>query len=141
MDIFKKYENGLVEKEDTLSRSILRGFRVITIKYLIEEIGKHGTNVVGWTSVLDNIIDVYTQRWICEEYPVTEAIVQNIISHNFIDLILRTAEEIKRKKENNQLGLSDSNHVLYYWRDEASSELKEMVYKYFEKLEKLNRNR
>ena len=141
MDIFKKYENGLVEKEDTLSRSILRGFRVITIKYLIEEIGKHGTNVVGWTSVLDNIIDVYTQRWICEEYPVTEAIVQNIISHNFIDLILRTAEEIKRKKENNQLGLSDSNHVLYYWRDEASSELKEMVYKYFDKLEKLIRNR
>ena len=141
MDIFKKYENGLVEKEDTLSRSILRGFRVITIKYLIEEIGKHGTNVVGWTSVLDNIIDVYTQRWICEEYPVTEAIVQNIISHNFIDLILRTAEEIKRKKENNQLGLSDSNHVLYYWRDEASSELKEMVYKYFDKLEKLIRNK
>lgn len=141
MDIFKKYENGLVEKEDTLSRSILRGFRVITIKYLIEEIGKYGTNVVGWTSVLDNIIDVYTQRWICEEYPVTEAIVQNIISHNFIDLILRTAEEIKRKKENNQLGLSDSNHVLYYWRDEASSELKEMVYKYFDKLEKLIRNR
>ena len=141
MDIFKKYENGLVEKEDTLARSILRGFRVITIKYLIEEIGKHGTNVVGWTSVLDNIIDVYTQRWICEEYPVTEAIVQNIISHNFIDLILRTAEEIKRKKENNQLGLSDSNHVLYYWRDEASSELKEMVYKYFDKLEKLIRNR
>ena len=141
MDIFKKYENGLVEKEDTLARSILRGFRVITIKYLIEEIGKYGTNVVGWTSVLDNIIDVYTQRWICEEYPVTEAIVQNIISHNFIDLILRTAEEIKRKKENNQLGLSDSNHVLYYWRDEASSELKEMVYKYFDKLEKLIRNR
>ena len=141
MDIFKKYENGLVEKEDTLSRSILRGFRVITIKYLIEEIGKYGTNVVGWTSVLDNIIDVYTQRWICEEYPVTEDIVQNIISHDFIDLILKTAEETKNKKENNQLGLSDNNHVLYYWRDEASSELKEMVYKYFDKLEKLIRNR
>lgn len=141
MDIFKKYENGLVEKEDTLARSILRGFRVITIKYLIEEIGKHGTNVVGWTSVLDSIIDVYARQWICEEYPFTVDMVENLMSYDFIDLITETKNELINKKKNNQLGLSDSNHVLYYWRDEASSELKEMVYKYFDKLEKLIRNK
>lgn len=127
MNSFRRYENGMIKEEDLLDRNIIRPWK----KLLIKDFSKEESDMTLAESLKDIFVDAKLKGWTAAE----ESSKSDHLNEDNLLLIKATIEEIKSKKGN--VRSNSNSHILHYWRDEASPELKNKVYELFNLYEKV----
>ncbi len=127
MNSFRRYENGMIKEEDLLDRNIIRPWK----KLLIKDFSKEESDMALAESLKDIFVDAKLKGWTAAE----ESSKSDHLNEDNLLLIKATIEEIKSKKGN--VRSNPNSHILHYWRDEASPELKNKVYELFNLYEKV----
>ncbi len=123
MNSFRRYENGMIKEQDLLDRNIIRPWKKLLIK---DFVSSEQSDQSLANTLKDIFADAQIKGWTADE----SSDKSSHLSQDNLLLITETIKEIRGKKTNIRTNLN--SHILHYWRDEATPELKGKVYELFD---------